>query len=71
MKINIDSHAITIPCPTCGKELKEKLGRLKRDKYIACPVCGRIAVNTDKLRGIEDSINKELAKLSGKFTFKL
>lgn len=70
MKINLDSHTVTVPCPTCGQQLKEKLGRLKRDKHIDCPVCGRIAVNTDKLRGIEGSINKELAKIHKTFTIK-
>lgn len=70
MKLNLDSHIIEIPCPKCGKKLKEKLGRLKRDQYIGCPVCGRIAVDTDKIRRIEidasSTITKEMAKLGGK-----
>ena len=70
MKINLDSQSITFPCPQCGKQLKEKLGRLKRDKHITCPVCGRIAVETDKIRNLDieasRTIEKELAALSGK-----
>ena len=72
MKLNLDSHIIDIPCPKCGQKLKEKLGRLKRDQHIACPVCGRIAVDTDQLRRVESAINKQLAKLGGKpITIKL
>lgn len=72
MTISLDNVSIDVPCPKCGKKLKQKIGRMKREKHITCPVCGRIAVNTDQLRRIEDRLNKEIAKLSGKkITIKL
>lgn len=71
MTISLNAHTITLSCPQCGQQLKEKLGRLKRDKHITCPTCGRIAVDTHKVLGLEDSINKELAKLSTRISLKL
>lgn len=62
MKLDFDSAPIAIPCPQCGKQLKEKIGRLKRDKHITCPACGRIAVDTDQLRRLEADIEKTMAK---------
>ena len=70
MSINFDSQDITVPCPKCGKKLKEKLGRLKREKHITCPACGRIAVNLESVVKAEHALNKELAKLNQKITIK-
>lgn len=71
MNMTLDQHSIQLTCPKCGKQLKEQIGRLKRNRYVTCPACGRVAVNTDQLRRIEGSIDKELAELSKTFTFKL
>lgn len=71
MKLNLDSHVITMTCPQCHKQLKEKIGRLKRDKHITCPTCGRITVDTNQLRHIEESLNKELAKIPKTIKIKL
>ena len=70
MKLYLTQHSVEIPCPKCGKELKEKIGRLYRDHYITCPVCGPVTVDTDQLRRLEDAINKELAKIPKKITLK-
>ena len=70
MSINFDSQDIAIPCPKCGKQLKEKLGRLKREKHIPCPVCGRIAVDLESVVKAENALNKQLAKLNKKITIK-
>lgn len=71
MTFSLDNVTVDIACPQCGKQLKEKIGRLKRDKHIACPSCGRIAVNTDQLRRVERSIDEQLAKLGGTLKLKL
>lgn len=75
MKLDLDSNTITIPCPQCGKQLKEQIGRMKREKHITCQTCGRIAVNTDKIREIESRLSKQLteqlAKLSKTINIKL
>lgn len=70
MTFSLDNHVIDISCPQCGKKLKEKIGRMKREKHITCPVCGNIPVNTDQLATIERGIAKELAQL-GRTTIKL
>lgn len=75
MKLDLDSQDITIPCPKCRKQLKEKLGRVKRDKHITCPKCGRMAFDANKIREIEDRFSKQitdqLAKLPKTITIKL
>lgn len=72
MTFSLDTVVVDIPCPQCGKQLKEKIGRLKRNMHITCPVCGRMAVNTDQLRRVEDGIKKKIAQISGqKLTIKL
>lgn len=71
----LDNVEVKIACPKCGKQLKEKIGRLKREKHVKCVVCGRVAVNTDQLRKIEakieTTISKEIAKIPRKITLKL
>ena len=75
MSINLDSTIVTISCPKCGKQLKEKIGRLKRDNHIVCPVCGRMAVSTDQIRKFESASGKQLtdqlAKLNKTINIKL
>ena len=71
LKLDLDKHPIAIPCPKYGKQLKENIGRLKRDKYITRTVCGRFAVGMDQLRRIEDAINKKWAKFPSQITLKL
>lgn len=45
-----DSKVITIPCPECGHETKETIGRLKHNPKIPCGGCGKtLAINADKL----------------------
>ncbi|ERI34771.2 hypothetical protein N879_04375 [Alcaligenes sp. EGD-AK7] len=39
MKLNIDSHAVEVPCQACGKKLSQTIGRLKQDPDIKCS-CG-------------------------------
>ncbi len=65
MAFNLDYTTIQIPCPKCGKKLEQKIGWLKRDKHVACPICGRQAVDTNELRRVEDRLRKEIGKLGG------
>lgn len=76
MKISLDSVTITLSCPQCGEKLKEKVGRLKRDKHVTCARCGRIDVKTDQLAAVEREagqiIDQELSKFRRqKITLKL
>ena len=64
MKLDIDSQAITLTCPGCGKKFDEKIGRLKRDPNLACPGC-KIAITIDahELRSGMQSVQKQLDAL--------
>lgn len=71
MKLDIDAHALDIPCPGCGEKLHETIGRLKGNPKLTCPHCGeRFAVNADQFRRglapVEESLDK-LRRTLGKF----
>jgi len=36
----LDNAEIDVPCPNCGKKIKQKLGGLKNSPTIRCPGCG-------------------------------
>lgn len=46
MRLSIDEHVIELPCPACGKNIKQKISWFKRDKN-CCPSCGR-RLDTDE-----------------------
>jgi len=66
-----DSHTVTIPCPNCGQEMQETIGRLKQDPKIPCPGCGKIlAIDAEQFREAEKSVQESLNQLRrtlGKF----
>jgi DNA-directed RNA polymerase subunit RPC12/RpoP len=65
MKVNIDSQAITLTCPTCKKKFDEKIGRLKKNPTLTCPGCkGAIQIKADELRRATDTVQKSLDKLT-------
>jgi len=64
MKFDIDNELAPFPCPSCGKEVKEKIGRLKRNPKVTCRSCRTsISVDANKLRRAIDSAQKSLNKL--------
>jgi transcription elongation factor Elf1 len=64
MKFNLDDELFPFPCPSCGKEIKEKIGRLKRNPKIICRGCHTsISIDANKLRRTIDSIQKSFDKL--------
>jgi hypothetical protein len=56
---------ITIPCPKCEKKLKGRLGRLRREKSITCPTCGKIEIGGEGLAKIQRSLKEAERKLAG------
>lgn len=40
----IEQMWIDEPCPGCGKNLEEKLSRLKKHPELTCPACGATLV---------------------------
>lgn len=41
MKLNVENVALDIPCPRCGQEIHETIGRLKNDPNLTCTACGQ------------------------------
>ena len=61
MKLNLDSHAITLTCPGCGKKFDEKIGRLKNNPILACPGCqSPVTIKADELRLGIQAVQKSL-----------
>lgn len=63
-----DDISIPIPCKACGQEIKESIGRIKRDPIVTC-VCGnQIRVNLDaneidaQVAGLQSKIRDMLKK---------
>ena len=70
MKLNADSHTITLPCPGCGKKHTQTVRWLKAHKQITCACGASIAVDLTKFdQGIAtaqksvDSLEATLRKL--------
>jgi len=69
--LDLDSHRIDIPCPSCGKNISETIGQLKADPDLTC-TCGQVIhIEAEKLRaGIEQAekavadFERELGRLS-------
>lgn len=68
MKLNLDSHTVTISCPKCGDQLEEQIGRMKREQHISCPRCGNMTIDPDELREIEDRLGKQLSNQMANFS---
>lgn len=65
MKIDLDSHELTLTCPGCGKKFDEKIGRLKNNPTIPCPGCGKsINIHADELSSGIETIQKSLDNLT-------
>ncbi|MDW3683920.1 hypothetical protein RA280_19660 [Cupriavidus sp. CV2] len=71
MAINLDNQSVDISCPSCGKEIPEKIGRLKQNPKLTCRSCGAtVTVDADQFRSVEQSVKKALDNLGkgfGKF----
>ncbi len=65
MKLDIDGHAVTLTCPSCGKKFDEKIGRLKHDPTLTCPGCLQpVRIEAEQLRRGIQSVQESLNKLT-------
>ena len=63
---NIDSKTMPFPCPGCGQEFKETIGRLKNNPTLVCPGCGKATtINADELREGIAAVQKSFDDLRG------
>lgn len=64
MKSILDNDTIEVPCPHCGRKLKERIGKLKTSPHLTCPGCGGgIDVNARQLKTATEKVDKQLADL--------
>jgi len=64
MTFSLDRETIDIPCPHCGKEMKETIGRLKRDPLLTCRHCHQeTKIEASQLRRAVSSAQKSLDAL--------
>jgi len=60
----LDNTEITIHCPKCKREIRERIGRLKNNPGIPCPGCGVfIAVDGSQLASAQKAMEKELGDI--------
>jgi len=59
----LDTVKVPIPCPQCGHEIEETIGRLKSNPKLTCRCGASIDVEADKLLRVVEKIEHELAKL--------
>ncbi|RLK45965.1 hypothetical protein [Cupriavidus plantarum] len=68
MELNLDDASIDLPCPKCGHEIQETIGRLKNDPDLICPACKTvIAIDAAQLRGGMDEAQQSLDDLERTF----
>ena len=64
MKLNLDSHAIELTCPSCRGKFTHTLGQLKNKTKIACPRCHvDIALDQGDFRREIAKVEQSLAQL--------
>lgn len=66
--MNLDAQTIDIPCPGCGHQMAEQIGRLKRNPTLHCPRCHQtVDVEAGELTQAIDNIQREVDKLAQVF----
>jgi DNA-directed RNA polymerase subunit RPC12/RpoP len=60
----LDNSLVTVRCPKCKHQFREKFGRLKNSPDIPCPACAAsIAVDGTQLAGTQQAVSKKLDDL--------
>lgn len=64
MKLDVENVDIDLSCSACGKEFKERFGRLKTQQHAICPHCGStVLVDTEEAARKIKSIEEDLRRL--------
>lgn len=62
MPFNLNDQPVEIPCPSCGKKFKEKLGRFDGKSEARCPHCQKVfrleIANPGALRSVQGTLDK-------------
>lgn len=68
---NGDLHEVCFQCPSCGHDLKQSIGALKRGKHMTCTGCGvGINIDSDRLAVASEEIQKALGMVPPEITIK-
>lgn len=63
--MTLSSSPMSIPCPSCGREIKKTIGYFKSHSYVGCTSCGqRIALDNARFRRGVDRADREMSKLN-------
>jgi len=66
-----DSDEIEFQCPSCGNDLKLKIGQLMVEKHMICQGSGkRINIDTDRFANAAEEIQKAIEKSPPETTIK-
>jgi transcription elongation factor Elf1 len=64
MKLDLDQHNVGIPCPGCGQEVTETVGKLKESPDLTCSNCAaRISVDATELTAGLDRVQQSLTAM--------
>ena len=67
MKSVLDNETIDIPCPNCGRKLRELVGKLKTSPKLTCRHCSTaFDVNAKQFKAATEKVDKSLADLQRK-----
>ena len=65
MKSTFDNQEVSIACPKCNHETKQKVARLRGNPKIHCPACSaEIAVDARQLDKQLGALDRQIADLS-------
>ncbi|WP_152024981.1 hypothetical protein [Candidatus Filomicrobium marinum] len=65
MSNTLSSAPMSIPCPSCGREIKKTVGYFKLHSDVGCTSCGaRIALDNSEFRRNVNRADRELSKLN-------
>jgi transcription elongation factor Elf1 len=63
-----DVIKLPIPCPNCGKEFMETVGRMKRQRKATCGYCDtRVDLSSEQWRSYIDTFAEACDRLQGPY----
>jgi len=67
MKSILDNDTVDVPCPHCGKKLKERVAKLKTSPHLTCRHCGQgFDVDAKQFKAATEKVDKAVADLQRK-----
>ncbi|MCL2829399.1 MAG: hypothetical protein FWD77_01525 [Betaproteobacteria bacterium] len=64
MTVNIDHLELEIPCPSCGQEAKQTIGRLKQSPVLICRAGHQFEADPESLRKLIQTAQENIDRLA-------